>query len=66
LPKTFATTHAEKISLLIAPFYTRLIKILYPLIIVIEWLMKGLNKKERKNAVSESDLEAFIELSKQS
>ena len=28
--------------------------------------MKWLNKKERKNAVSESDLEAFIELSKQS
>ena len=65
-PKTFATTHCEKISLLIAPFYTRLIKILYPLIIVLEWMMKGLNKKEKKNAISESDLEAFIDLSKQS
>ena len=65
-PKTFATTHAEKISLIIAPFYTRFIKILYPLIRVLEWLMKGLNKKSRKEAVSESDLEAFIDLSKQS
>ena len=65
-PKTFATTHAEKISLLIAPFYTRFIKILYPLIIVLEWMMKGLNKKGRKESVSESDLEAFIDLSKQS
>ena len=66
LPKTFATTHAAKISLLIAPFYTWLIKILYPLIVAIEWLMKGLNRKEKKNAISESDLEAFIDLSKQS
>ena len=65
-PKTFATTHAEKISLLIAPFYTRFIKILYPLIIALERLMKGLNKKEKKEAVSESDLEAFIDLSKKS
>ncbi len=65
-PKTFATTHAEKISLIIAPFYTWFIKILYPLIIVLEWMMKGLNKKWRKESVSESDLEAFIDLSKQS
>lgn len=65
-PKTFATTHAEKISLLIAPFYRRFIKILYPLIIALERLMKGLNKKEKKEAVSESDLEAFIDLSKKS
>ena len=65
-PKTFATTHAEKISLIIAPFYTRLIKILHPLIIVLEWMMKWLNKKWKKEAVSESDLEAFIDLSKQS
>ena len=65
-PKTFATTHAEKISLIIAPFYTRFIKILFPLIYVLEWMMKGLNKKWRKESVSESDLEAFIDLSKQS
>ena len=67
LPKTFATTHAEKISLIIAPFYTWLVKVLYPLIVAIEWLMKGLNRKDKKRAaVSESDLEAFIDLSKQS
>ena len=64
-PKTFATSHAEKISLRIAPFYLRMIKIFYPLIVVIERLMKGLTKKEKKHTVSESDLEAFIELSKQ-
>lgn len=64
-PKTFAASHAEKISLTIAPLYLWLIKIFYPIIMVIERLMKGLTKKERKNIVSESDLEAFIELSKQ-
>ena len=37
---------------------------LFPLIFVLERMMKGLTKKERKNLISESDLEAFIELSK--
>lgn len=64
-PKTLATNHAEKISLFIAPFYIWMIKLFYPLILAIEWLMKGLTKKQKKNAISESDLEAFIELSKQ-
>lgn len=64
-PKTFATGHAEKICLIIAPFYRFLIKLFYPVIIVIEWMMKGLTKKGKKNVVSESDLEAFIDLSKQ-
>ena len=64
-PKTLATRHAERISLSIAPIYTVLIKILFPLIFVLERMMKGLTKKERKNLISESDLEAFIELSKQ-
>lgn len=64
-PKTFATANAEKISLFIAPFYTWLVKLLFPIIIVIERMMKGLTKKQKKTAISESDLEAFIELSKQ-
>lgn len=64
-PKTLATNHAERISLFIAPIYIRMIKLFYPLILAIEWLMKGLTKKQKKNAISESDLEAFIELSKQ-
>lgn len=63
-PKTLATRHAERISLSIAPIYTVLIKVLFPLIFVLERMMKGLTKKERKNLISESDLEAFIELSK--
>lgn len=64
-PKTFATTNAEKISLFIAPIYTWILKILLPIIVVIERIMKGLTKKTKKHAISESDLEAFIELSKQ-
>lgn len=64
-PKTFATSHAEKISLRIAPLYLWLIKIFYPVIVVIEWLMKGLTKREKRTIVNESDLEAFIELSRQ-
>ncbi len=64
-PKTFATTNAERINLLIAPFYKWLIKLFFPIIIVIERMMKGLTKKQKKSTLSESDLEAFIELSRQ-
>lgn len=65
-PKTFATRHAEKISLLISPFYAVLIKILFPVVWLLEEMMKGMTKKEKRNQISESDLEAFIELSKKS
>ena len=59
----FAASLATVIAMDIA-IYTVLIKILFPLIFVLERMMKGLTKKERKNLISESDLEAFIELSK--
>lgn len=65
-PKTFATRHADRISLLVAPLYTLLIKLLFPIIWLLEQMMKGITKKEKKNLISESDLEAFIELSKKS
>ena len=65
-PKTFATRHADRISLLIAPFYTFLIKLLFPIVRILERMMKGISKKEKKNQVSESDLEAFIDLSRKS
>lgn len=64
-PKTFATSNAEKISLFIAPLYIWIIKLLFPIIFIIEGIMKGLTKKQKKAAISEFDLEAFIELSKQ-
>lgn len=65
-PKTFASRYAERISLAIAPIYLVLIKLFYPIILIIERMMKLLNKHEKKQAISSSDLEAFIELSKDS
>lgn len=65
-PKTFATRHADRISLLIAPFYTLLIKLLFPIVRILERMMKGISKKEKKSLISESDLEAFIDLSRKS
>lgn len=65
-PKTFASRYAERISLAIAPIYLVLIEIFKPLIFIIERMMKLLNKHEKKQAISSSDLEAFIELSKDS
>lgn len=66
-PKTFANQHTEKISLFIAPIYVFLIKIFHPIILVIQWMMQGLSKKgDKKVSISESDFEAFVDLSRKS
>lgn len=51
---------------MISPIYLVLIQLFYPLILIIERMMKLLNKDKKQQAVSSSDLEAFIELSKDS
>lgn len=66
-PKTFANQHSERISLFVAPIYIKLIKIFYPVIFLIEKLMKLFNKKwEKTLKISESDFDAFVELSRKS
>lgn len=62
-PKTFATYNAEKVSLWIAPFYNIFSKILSPLVWILEFLTKKF-KKNSKKTMTDEDLEAFINLSK--
>lgn len=63
LPKTFASRHAERVSLLIAPFYIILIKLLYPIILILEAMMKKVKKKSHSEDINQEDLEAFIDIS---
>lgn len=66
-PKTLANQYAGEISLFIAPIYVFLLKIFHPIILTIQRITKGLNKKgEKKAMISESDFEAFVDLSRKS
>jgi len=65
-PKSFATKNSEKISLLVAPFYSILMKILYPLVWIIEKITSLFTWKSKVEEVSEEEIEAFIDMGKES
>lgn len=62
-PKTFATRYSEQISLWVAPIYIRISRIFYPIIWIIEKLMKTMNKWDTLEEITEEEVESFIELS---
>lgn len=65
-PKTLATRYASKIALSVSKIYNFLQIILFPIIRCIEKLMKLLQKKKTETKVTDEDLEAFIDMSKDS
>jgi len=65
-PKSFATKNAEKISLAVAKFYRFLMVILYPLVVFIEFITKLFTWKSKQEVVSEEEIEAFIDMWKES
>ena len=65
-PKSFATKNAEKISLAVAKFYRILMIILYPLVVLIEFITKLFTWKAKVEEVSEEEIEAFIDMWKES
>lgn len=65
-PKSFATKNSEKISLTVAKFYRFLMFLLAPVIFLLEWIIKLLTGSEKVNKVSESEIEAFIDMGKDS
>jgi CBS domain containing-hemolysin-like protein len=62
LPKSFATKNATTISLLVAPLYNILIKILFPIIIVIEFIIKLVSPKGKKEEITEEEIESFVDM----
>ena len=65
-PKSFAIKNAEKISLAVAWLYKVLMFLLYPLVIIIEIITKLFTWKNEENQVSEEEIEAFIDMWKES
>ena len=65
-PKSFATKNAKKISLAVAKFYRILMIILCPLIVLIEFITKLFTWKAKVEEISEEEIEAFIDMWKES
>lgn len=65
-PKSFATKNAEKVSLLVAPFYKALMTILKPVNFILEKIIKLITGSAKINKVSEEEIEAFLDMGKQS
>jgi len=63
IPKTFATRYWEQISLYTAKLFQILWYVLFPLVIVIERIIKILQNKPDQKAVTEEDVSAFLSMS---
>lgn len=66
VPKSFATKNAEKISLLVAYPYKILMFLLYPLIVILELIIRIFTGKWVDTAISEEEIQTFIDLGKDS
>lgn len=66
VPKSFATKNAEKISLLVAYPYKVLMIIIFPVIFILEILIKVFTGKNVVTKVTEEEIESFIDLGKDS
>lgn len=66
-PKSLASKYSGEVSLLVAPFYELLMKVLFPLTVIIEWFVRGIKKVFRTNDITTSitaeELEAFLDIS---
>lgn len=61
-PKSFATKNAEKISLLVSKIYKFLMFVLFPIVYLFEKLIQFLTWKTKQEKVSECEVEAFIDM----
>lgn len=68
-PKSYAAHHAESFALFAAPFLAFLMKLLYPVIVVLEFIARKLTKTEagmKAPPVTEEELKAMLEMSAES
>lgn len=66
IPKSFATKNAAPIACSVAPIYKVLMIILFPIIVLIEGIIKVFSKKEFAEEITEEEIESFIDLGKDS
>lgn len=65
-PKTLATRYADVISLKISKIYTGMQILFFPIIRPVEKIMKLLQKREEGEKITDEEIEAFIDLGKDS
>ena len=61
-PKSFATKNAESIALMVSKFYKFLMFVLSPIVYLLEKLIQLFTWKTKQEQVSESEVEAFIDM----
>lgn len=66
VPKSFATKNAENISLKVAPLYKFLMFVLFPVVFLLEILIKVFTGKNVATKVTDEEIESFIDLWKDS
>ncbi len=65
-PKSFATKNAEAISLYVSKIYKFLMFLLTPIVFILEVLITAFTWKNKKEELSEREIEAFIDMWKDS
>ena len=65
-PKTLAIRYAERIALWVSKIYVLLQIVLYPVVVSVDFLMKTLQKKTTITTVTDEEIEAFIDMWKDS
>jgi putative hemolysin len=62
-PKTIATRYADSIALAVSPVYAFLMKLLFPIVFVIDRLMRTMQTKKAHAGqnITDEEIEAFID-----
>lgn len=66
VPKSFASKNAESISLFVSPIYKVLMFILFPLVFIIEKIIRFFTGKNVKTVITGEEIESFIDMGKDS
>ncbi len=62
IPKSFASKNAESISLLVSPIYRVLMIVLFPLIWIIEKIIKLFTGTAKQVSISDEEIETFLDM----
>jgi putative hemolysin len=66
IPKSFAIKNAVSIALFVAPIYKFLMFILFPVIFLIEGIIKVFSKADVAEQITDEEIESFIDMGKDS
>jgi CBS domain containing-hemolysin-like protein len=62
VPKSFATKNASLIAVSVAPIYKFLMVVFYPIIVLMELIIKLFSGKNTVEKMTEEEIESFIDM----